>query len=162
MVQLTVQGDDVVIRALRLTGDQSKRKELMEDIGSYGESSTMQRFIEERGPGGISWEKSLRAKEENGQTLRDFGHLYNSLTYDFNETSVSWGTNKQYAGIHQFGGTIRPKSAKKLAFRLADGRFVLTDKVDIPARPFLGIDDADRQEIQDITKDWIKGSLYAR
>ncbi len=162
MVQLTVQGDDIVIRAFARIQDKSMRGDLMDEIGAYGVSSTQQRFIDGQGPGGINWKKSFRARQQNGQTLRADNHLFNSLTHDFNDSSVSWGTNIPYAGIHQHGGTIRPKAAKKLAFKLANGRFVMTDKVEMPARPFLGIDDDDGDEIKNIAVDWMKECLNAR
>jgi phage gpG-like protein len=40
------------------------------------------------------------------------------------------------AATHQYGATIRAKTAKKLRFR-AGRRWVFVDQVSIPARPFL-------------------------
>ena len=44
--------------------------------------------------------------------------------------------HRVYARIHEFGGTIVPRRAKYLTFRV-DGRLVRTKKVTIPARPYM-------------------------
>lgn len=44
--------------------------------------------------------------------------------------------HRVYARIHEFGGTIFPRRAKFLTFRV-DGHFVRARKVTIPARPYL-------------------------
>lgn len=46
------------------------------------------------------------------------------------------GTNKKYAKIHEYGGTIRPKTAKYLKFK-AGGRFYSAQEVTIPERSYL-------------------------
>ena len=53
--------------------------------------------------------------------------------------SVRVGTNLVYARIHEFGGIIKPKKAKWLAFFVGKGaarRFIRTKKVTMPARPY--------------------------
>jgi len=42
-----------------------------------------------------------------------------------------------YAAIHEFGGTIRPKRAKRLVFEVEPGQLVFAESVTIPARPTL-------------------------
>jgi phage gpG-like protein len=41
-----------------------------------------------------------------------------------------------YAAIHQVGGVIKPKAAKRLTWVGSDGQKVFASKVTIPARPF--------------------------
>lgn len=102
-------------------------------------------FATERDPWNRPWPRSLRAELEGGQTLSDTGRLRRSFTYSAEPRGFIVGTNVQYAAIHQYGGIIRPKRAKYLKFRLAGGRgrrsgrgrWVQTDRVDIPARPFI-------------------------
>jgi phage gpG-like protein len=84
--------------------------------------------------------------------LRDEGHLYASITHRASPTSVEVGSNAIYAAIHQFGGTIKAKDAKALRFRIGDV-WVTKESVTIPARPFLGIDDDDRQMIVETVAD---------
>lgn len=64
-------------------------------------------------------------------------------------TRVRIGTNKVYSAIHQFGGTIRPRGAGAMRFRLGE-RWVFAKSVTIPARPYLGISAEDREEILDV------------
>ena len=47
------------------------------------------------------------------------------------------GTDLVYAAIHEFGGTIVPRTAKALVFQTRDGNWVRTQKVRIPKRPYL-------------------------
>ena len=55
------------------------------------------------------------------------------------------------AGIHQTGGVIRAKTAKGLAFTLANGESAVVGSVTIPARPYLGISEAEREEIEEVS-----------
>jgi phage gpG-like protein len=49
-----------------------------------------------------------------------------------------WGSRDvAYARIHELGGVIKPVRAKALFFRAADGSFVVTKQVRMPARPYL-------------------------
>lgn len=86
-----------------------------------------------RGPG-ILRERAMR------------GGLFASLTSEQAGKSLRIGTNKIYGAVHQFGATIRPRSAPALVFRLG-GRLVRAGSVKIPARPYLGISEEDREEI---------------
>ncbi len=47
------------------------------------------------------------------------------------------GTNKIYARIHEFGGTIKPVRARMLAWQ-TDGEWHFAKQVTIPPRPYLG------------------------
>jgi len=131
---------------------------LLDEIGSYVENTTKLRFSDGVGPDGKAWTPSRRAAREGGQTLLNHGHLRDSITYVIQGDEVMIGTNVIYAAIHQFGGVIRPKSAKKLAFRTPDG-LRLVDQVTIPARPYLGVNDEDKQEIRYIFKDIFEAAV---
>jgi phage gpG-like protein len=50
-------------------------------------------------------------------------------------SSVTVGTDRVYAAIHQLGGVIRPKNGGLLVFNVG-GRTIFAKKVTIPARPF--------------------------
>lgn len=88
-------------------------------------------------------------KRNQGKILSLNGHLADSINHDvINGNTVIVGTNKEYAAIHQFGGAIRPKTAKALN---VGGRAV--KKVTIPARPFLGVSNQDKENILDAVLD---------
>lgn len=128
--------------------------EMMDEVGGMLVSSTLNRFENERGPDGQRWKPSARARQEGGQTLTDSARLRTSITHTYDRDSVAVGTNVIYAGIHQLGGTIRPKGDGKLKFSIGGG-FVQVDKVEIPARSFLGVDADDEAEILNIAEDYL-------
>lgn len=158
MISYQFQGRDQFLKKMAKVTDPARRTDLFDHFGYYLLSSTQQRFIDQVGPDGRKWKPSARAKQQGGSTLRNSGMLFSSLTYQAAADSVVVGSNKIYAGIHQLGGTIRPKSAKKLAFRVGSG-FVFVDKVTMPARPYLGVNDADREELENIGTDWLEDTL---
>ena len=80
---------------------------------------------------------------------------------EINNGILKWGTNVEYAGIHQFGGKIkkperrRGKGEKPWVFTGQDGSTVFTKKIraheiNIPARPFIGTNDQLLEDISDL------------
>lgn len=121
------------------------------EIGEALVSSVQDRFRSGMGPDGKRWPKSARAKAEGGKTLVDTRDLKGSVTYRAGPAGVEVGTNKIYGAIHQYGGTIVPKRRKLLRFAIAD-KVIFAKKVEIPARPFLGISVEDQAEIAEIVQ----------
>lgn len=154
---LTYSGDKSIFQVLARLQSPDDRKSLLDAIGARGVSSTQQRFLDEKTPEGTPWLKSLRARLSGGKTLRDTARLFQSFTHQATASSVEWGTNVVYAGIHQFGGDIRAKNKPALAFRLADGSSVVTKKVTMPARPFLGVNAQDEEGFDEVAGIWLKG-----
>lgn len=64
------------------------------------------------------------------------GTLRRSIITDVGATSAKVGSNLPYAKIQEFGGTIRPKKKKMLAFKIG-GKLVFAKKVTLPSRPYL-------------------------
>lgn len=122
---------------------------LLDSIGAYLETVTDRRFERERAPDGAPWKPSRRALDEGGQTLTKSSRLRRSITRRVSDRELQVGTNAVYAAIHQFGGTIRPRKGRFLVFGPKDDR-TFARSVSMPARPFLGIDDRDRNRIRDI------------
>tara|TARA_R110000787_G_scaffold26344_32_gene73780 strand:+ start:2710 stop:3225 length:516 start_codon:yes stop_codon:yes gene_type:complete len=131
---------------------------LMQDIAAALESSTLRRFEEERGPDGVGWQKSVRARNEGGKTLTDQGHLADSINSSADRRRAVVGTNLIYAGVHQDGAEIHARAGGRLVFAIGN-QLIFAKKVTIPARPFLGVDAGDEQEIGDIVGDFIAGRL---
>lgn len=144
----------------------------MDEIGAAMVSSTLLRFQSGTAPGGAAWAPSARARKEGGQTLVESSRLRGSITHSADADSVEIGTNVIYAAIHQFGGQIQKHAHSAPIYRrqadVADGgpaRFVKRSKadfmtwhevkdhtIDIPARPFLGVDVGDEAEIAAILR----------
>jgi phage virion morphogenesis protein len=137
-VRLDYKIDDrEILRALKRMDD-FNATEMFEEIGAYLDSAVLQRFEDGAGPDGIKWEESERAKNEAGKTLIDFGHLRDSITHIASSTGVEHGSNMIYAAIHQFGGkTGRNKSVTMIA------------------RPFIGLNADDEDEINAIVRDFV-------
>ena len=68
------------------------------------------------------------------------GYLRQNITMEVDDAQlmgyVGVRRNVPYARIHEYGGTIRPVKAKALAFKI-DDRWVITQSVTIPPRPYL-------------------------
>lgn len=146
--------DRALGNAIHRMGD---TQDLMDSIGETLRSSTLKRFDDEEDPTGKKWKPSARAAAEGGKTLDKEGHLKDSIDYHATSSKVMVGSNLPYARIHQLGGTIQPKKGKFLKFRGLDGENVFVKEVTIPARPYLGISDDDREEIMDTMTDFLEG-----
>jgi phage virion morphogenesis protein len=158
-VVITVDDADVRARLGALQAAGGDLAPVLDDIGAQLAQHVLLRFEAGTGPGGTPWKPSARALAEGGQTLLDSGRLRDSITHRVGGDTVEIGSDVVYAAIHQFGGTIRAKTAKGLAFTLPwlktktdDGRRVV-QSVTIPARPYLGFDDDDRAAVLGIVAD---------
>lgn len=147
--------NDELRRLVRMGGDMSAA---MRDIAALGESTTRERFRTQVAPDGKPWKKSIRAMLVGGRTMTKDGHLGDSASNGSGRNYAEWGLNRVYAAIHHFGGVIRAKSGGMLRFRLANGAWVSTAKVTMPARPALGVNDEDADDILDIIAGHAKGA----
>ena len=155
-VRVTLRDRDVrqaLARLARLGRDPGPP---LKALGPILVASTRNRIVAEQSPDGTPFaplNRDYAAVEKKGPgILRERamrGGLFASLTSEQGGRTLRIGTNKLYAAVHQFGATIRPVRAPALVFRLG-GRLVRAEKVEIPARPFLGISAEDRGEIHDV------------
>ena len=161
-LSIEITGQEAALKSLgNIIERTSNPRGLFDLVGASLVTSTQQRFDRGRGPDGNPWPASIRALTTGGKTLVDTARLLGSLTHNATNTMVEVGTNVIYAAIHQFGGTIKPVSSSALRFKIGN-RWVTKSKVEIPARPFLGIDDDDRKEIILIGEDWLREAANAR
>lgn len=155
-IRIDVEGREATVAVLREAIAQTDDKRGLHDaIGASLVLSTQQRFEREEDPDGNPWPASLRNTLFGGRTLTDTARLVQSITHLATDDRVEVGTNAVYAAIHQHGGTIRPRVADKLTFRLPGGGFVSVDEVEMPRRAFLGLDDDDDAEIRALVADWL-------
>jgi phage virion morphogenesis protein len=149
--------DDGMIRAAfqrveKLTGD---FRPLLKRVGVGLVKTTQERFVTATDPAGAAWKglnPAYAAFKRGPGILREKamrGGLMGSVTFQVQgPRQVAIGSNKIYAAIHQFGGVIRPVHGRSLVFKLGK-RVVHARRVTIPARPYLGIGEADKQMIMD-------------
>ena len=123
------------------TLDGGRSQLMFEQIGQTLVTSTIRRFEREHGPDGVPWKPSQRVLRDGGQTLTLDEYLRNSISAVARRDGVDVGTNIAYGAIHQFGSgdLVQPKN--------------------IPARPFLGLDDADASAIERLVKRLIEGAV---
>ena len=176
--RIEIPGEGAALAALAAIVDRLDHPYPMyDDIGASLVTSTQRRFEEGRGPDGSPWPKSVRAKMTGGKTLIESARLMNSQTHNASDAGVEVGTNVVYAAIHQLGGVIDQAARQHTIYRRYDERtdelsdlFVKKSKanyaedvtiparkINMPARPFLGIDENDEREILRIAADHVAG-----
>ena len=116
----------------------------------------------------VRWRPSKRAQFTGGKTLIDTARLMRSITMKVTGKTLAVGTNVKYAAMHQLGGkvparVILPKRAKALRWIDKAGNVRFAKKVsipgfDMPARPFLVIQDADWRVFRRIFEEYLTGS----
>tara|TARA_R110000868_G_scaffold368852_1_gene631989 strand:- start:12221 stop:12790 length:570 start_codon:yes stop_codon:yes gene_type:complete len=153
-------------------------------VGERLLTSTKDRFRQQTAPDGTPWKplrpRTVKDREVAGLTpiaiLRARGHLAGSINYVATSEQVSVGSPVEYAAIHQLGGTINKPARQAKIYRMKDDngqvgrRFVkksdanhVTDvtipahKINIPARPYLGLTAADEEGILEDAQDWLMG-----
>lgn len=171
MAGVILEGDWVrlsrTLRKMQLS--QQDLKILNEQIGAVVRESTRARFDTEEAPDGTAWkplsEATLisRARKRTGgrfrtkrgkiskraqnvmgsaRILKDTGGLRASISSKARPEGVAVGTNKVQAAIHQFGG---PAGRGK--------------KVQIPARPYLGVSNEDAKDIHALLTEFVEGRI---
>ncbi len=149
MIALEIR--DRIIRTL-LEGFEERTRDLSEPmnaIGVYIVKRSRERF-EKSGPGWppLSQRTLVRRRKGSGKPLLDTGRLRASIgnvnrggIFEIDERSVRVGTNVIYAAIHNFGG------------RAGRGH-----RVEIPARPFLYVEDKDIDVFKEIILKYLLGN----
>lgn len=162
---------------------------LLSDIGEYLVRSTRERAEAELSPDGVTWQALSPAyahwkerKRPGAKILHfDFHMLGDQLSAQVEDDVLRVGTNAPYGAIHQFGGDIKRAARKQEMYFHQDARsgevgnrFVKKSKSNfaqtadvaartdtMPARPWLGVSDADRAEIKELTLDYLRSAFAA-
>lgn len=125
------------------------QRELLDVVGAIAESGSRRRIqYEKKDPDGKRWKPWSRhyaqTRHSGHSLLSGEGHLLDSIQHSVDGDSVSVGSNKVYAAIHQFGG--------------AAGR---GQKALIPARAYLGLSKLDKEYIADAFKSVVEEAFHA-
>lgn len=111
---------------------------LMDAIGQMVEDESKERFLSKKAPDGVSWASlapSTQAKKGNNNILVHSGDLQNSIHHYVGHNNVVIGTDRHYSQYHQLGTKH------------------------IPARPFLGLGQTDKQRISELINSYLAGEL---
>ena len=160
---------------------EADRADAMRAIGAYLLTASQRRIERQVGPDGKPWKRLSRRTAEKRIGQRRRGHdnmlrvsnrLFSSLVFEAAENEVSVGTNVVYAAIQHEGGTIKREARRQTIFQRYNEKTgdltgfvprrrsnfardveVKAHEITVPARPWMGIDDADRREIAAILAD---------
>lgn len=148
------------------------------DIAEYLHQSTDSRARRQISPDGTPWaplSPRTLARKKGNKILRESGALLDTLRHQVNGDDLSFGTDRPYGAIHQFGGKVEHAArSQQVYFKEKGGvvgnRFVKKSKsnfaqwvthgarsVEMPARPYLGLSTEDEAEILEIVSDYLTG-----
>lgn len=104
-----------------------------------------------------------KKRRGTAKILQDTGKLRNSISIANTKTKAIIGTNLIYATTHQFGvqgRIITAKNKKRLAFYTVSGfKRPKSVKINIPARPFMGLSEKQKERYREWIKKWKRGEL---
>jgi len=115
MVSIEIKAEEAIRELAEMEARISNPGPLLDDIGRYMVSSTQRKINQGIPPANAPLTRKVKEDKDGKQILKDKGRLINSFTHRVGPDYVAIGTSVKYARIHQFGGTITPKRAVKLA-----------------------------------------------
>lgn len=114
----------------------------LNDIAEYLHRSTDDRFRQQIGPDGSPWvplSATTLARKKGTRILRESGTLQDTLRHQVSGDELSFGTDRLYGAVHQFGQPSGGSGKTRRGAPIPWG--------DIPARPYLGLSTEDKLEI---------------
>ncbi len=144
--------DAAILNALDLLRERmTDMSPVMQEIAGIMHDSSEQAFANESDPvTGDAWPKlhdvtlQLNPNRAGGQLLQDSAQLVSSLNEEFDAMAAYYGTDKPYAAMHQFGGVTSPRS--------------MIPNREIPARPYLGLDEVAKASVLDLIAGYLMDS----
>jgi phage virion morphogenesis protein len=145
-LRVAVEYDDQQVKEAlaRLVALGSNMKPVFADIGEYLDLAHRERWDAQEAPDGSPWEPlkeaTLKRKQRKGRSsdiLVETAVMRDTLRYLATPDELRFGTDRIQGATHQFG-------------REEDG---------IPAREWLGLSDADKEEVLAILEDHIQDAL---
>jgi phage virion morphogenesis protein len=120
----------------------SRLRPMLAEAGFGLLRSTQARFDTETDPDGIPWaalKPETLAHKRTDKKLREGGYLYGGLGTEAFDDYVDVFADREYAAIHQFGGTAE----------------MALGPAAVPARPFMGFSKEDAELVLRIARDYI-------
>jgi phage virion morphogenesis protein len=148
MISVTVDSARALAALERLAQSAANPRPALLAIGEKLTESTKQRFVSSTAPDGARWApnkaSTLARKGAGKKVLVNNSILSTTIHYAVDDHGVSIGSALEYAAMQQFGGS-------KSRFPNLWG--------DIPARPFLGVSQADEDTIERVVEDYLRKAI---
>lgn len=137
LIEIDYDDADVQAALKKLIAKLGSLGPVFRDIGESLLISHRERFDRAVSPEGVPWPDLSPAYQQRKRRNRDkilvLDGWLRQLHYTANDTELDLGTDRIYGATHQFGDPSR----------------------NIPARPFLGLDEAERATVLDIIEEWL-------
>lgn len=177
LISIHVEGIRNVQQKLKLSADKLRdMRNFWKSVGMYVQKQTIkERFDKEQSPEGAKWKplapatikhRQKRHKTSIMKILQDTGALRRSIAYEAGNNYVKVGSVLKYARIHQFGGIVEisrqgqyKRDHKNHRFKRKGNSYSYSHKVTIPARPFLGLTQAEKIYITGMFTHYVKRHL---
>lgn len=134
MIKIDVNDKQVQTKLSAIARQLKQPRKLYGVLGETVKKLHKERFKQELSPEGKKWKAlspaTVELKRKRGKSqriLRQDGYLSDKTAYNYDDKRLEFGSDAKYARLHQFGGQV------------GRGR-----KVNIPARPWLGISSNDK------------------
>lgn len=143
ILRIQIKAEDAAGRLDQIAQRAANMRPAYQAIGNYLVGETQDRIKRETSPDGSRFQSlaaaTVQRKAAKGKIrkiLQEEGNLVGTIAAQVQGAGVAIGSNLPYSAIHQYGG------------RAGRGR-----KVTIPARPYLGVNEADEAEIVGLIED---------
>lgn len=166
-IDITIDDAELKAGLARLAAKLGNLKPFFNDVGETLLNSTRARFTSQTDPDGHGWkplsEDYRRHKQRNADKILTLsGALRGTLAKQADQDSLRIGTPLIYGAVHQFGadkgsfGTVTAR-INEYTRRTKTGSTTVKAHTrpltlpwgDIPARPYLGLSEADRSDLLD-------------
>ncbi|PZR89643.1 MAG: phage virion morphogenesis protein [Stutzerimonas stutzeri] len=183
-VRLEVNDEAVTRQLDQVAGIEGAKREILDPFGGYLVTSTQRRFERETAPDGSPWQRlsprtaarRIRGRRRGFENiLRVTRRLEQSIVYKISGNELHVGSNVEYAAAHQLGAEIEVAERQQTIFQHYDAKTDTFDQrfrkpsrsnfardvtisahtISVPARAYLGLDDADRLEFGNIVTDFM-------
>lgn len=166
---VTIDDRDLMRKLGALEKRASGLSPLLKNVGEYKVEATQGLFDKEHGPDGVKWaalSDRYKKKKKGSKILTETRRLRDSIIYAVRNGNLRVGTNVIYAAPHQFGldkalvvpahkRLVKKAFGKPLAFPVWASVRAHLFNPHLPARPFLGWNNQDREEISAMVDDFL-------
>lgn len=163
---MTVRLDEQEFVRIRRSLDEvgsNQRREFFKRVGQALRADYQMGFRQSKAPDGSTWKPVTRG----GQPLRDTGRLQRSIRARYSQSKAEVGTNVAYGPAHQDGvgktvnvpqhtRIINQAFGRRLRFPVAQTVGTHRRKMNLTARPFLGIHTPQERKIVQVFNQYMR------